>query len=81
MAQENKYLGIFKEIIMYVHASSSYLQHILNIPLFHRRSKLSPFAHWPGAMINPPWIELHTCMSKTISMVPKMFETLKFDCT
>ena len=29
-------------------------------------------------MINPQWLELP--MSRTISMVPKMFEPLKFDC-
>ena len=41
-------------------------------------SELSPFASWSGAMIKSQWFELP--ISRTISMVPKMFEPLKFDC-
>ena len=40
--------------------------------------KLSPFASWPGAMINPHWLELP--MSRINFMVPKMFEPLRFYC-
>ena len=40
--------------------------------------KLSPFASWPGAMMNPQWLELP--MSRKNSMVAKLFETLTFDC-
>ena len=36
--------------------------------------KLAIFASRPGAMINLDWLEL-------LSMVPKVFEPLKFDCS
>ena len=35
---------------------------------------LTPFASWPGVIINPWWLE-------HISTVPKMFEPWMFDCT
>ena len=41
-------------------------------------TKLSPFASWPGLMIDSQWLKLPT--SSQISMVPKMFEPLKFNC-
>ena len=41
-------------------------------------SKLAPFASWHGVMINTQLLEL--LMSRKNSMVPKMFEALKFDC-
>ena len=34
--------------------------------------KSCPFASWPGAMVNPQWLELP--MSGEIVMVPKMFK-------
>ena len=41
--------------------------------------KLSPLASWPGAMINPQWLELP--MFRTDFCGLKLFEPLKFDCT
>ena len=41
--------------------------------------KLSLLGSWTGAMINPQWLKLP--MSRTNSMVPKMFEPLRFDYT
>ena len=37
------------------------------------------YASWPGAIINPQWLELP--LSRTNFMVPNVFEPLKFDCT
>ena len=37
--------------------------------------KLSPFASWPGAMINTKWLKLSRSPRSQ-----KMFEPLKFDC-
>ena len=55
----------------------------LNIPLLSRRwktfSKLSPFASWPGVMINIQWFEL--AISRTNIHGPKMFDLLRFDWT
>ena len=49
------------------------LKSTFNIPLFYRRSKrlpkLSPFASWPGTIINPQWLELS--MSRAIFHGPK----------
>ena len=55
----------------------------LNIPLLHRNKKdlpkLSPFASWPA-----PWLthsgSNYPCPEQ-ISVVPKMFEPLRFNCT
>ena len=53
-----------------------------NIPLFYGRSKdipkLSPFASWPSVLLSLsgskyPYLE-------QISMVPKMFDLMEFDC-
>ena len=53
----------------------------LNIHLLCRRSidfpELAIFVSRSGAMINLHWLELP--MARTISMVPKVFEPLKFD--
>ena len=40
--------------------------------------EFSPFASWPGAMVYTQWLELP--MSRTNSLIPKMFELLKFNC-
>ena len=57
----------------WVHSTYHYLKKDRNnIP------KLFPFASRPGALINPQWLELP--MSRTSSLVPQMFELLKFDC-
>ena len=40
--------------------------------------KLSPFASWPGTMINPQWLKLP--ISRTNFHAPKIFEPLRFDC-
>ena len=50
-----------------------------NMSSFKRKSKNCPYkASWPEAIINPHWLEL-PCL-ELISMVPKVFEPLKFDC-
>ena len=61
----------------------------LNIQLLCRRSidfpELAIFASRPGAMINLHWLNLTFIGSnypwlEHFSMVPKVFEPLKFDC-
>ena len=41
--------------------------------------KLSLSASWPGAMINPQWLELP--ISRINFMVPKMFQPFRFYCS
>ena len=50
IAQENKYL---EKLSLWVHSTYHYcIEDRKDFP------KLSPFASWPGAMINPHWLEL-----------------------
>ena len=61
------------QLFLWVHSTYNYcVENRKDFP------KLSLFASWPGAMINfigsnYPWLE-------HFSMVPKVFEPLKFDC-
>ena len=53
----------------------------LYIPLLYMIEKTSPkYDRYllPGTMINRQWLELP--ISRTSFHVPKMFESLKFDC-
>ena len=57
--------------------SNEFTQHHYFIEERKDIPKLSPFASWPDAMINPRRFELP--MSR-ILLVPKMIELLKFGC-
>ena len=62
------------------------LMSTLNTQFFRRRSidfpELATFASRPGAMSNLHWLELHMYpWLEQFSMVPKVFEPLKFDCS
>ena len=69
-AEENKYLGKFSHFITILYVVCTHQNHLikailmstLNIQLLCRKSKRFPklflFASWPGAMINPQWLEL-----------------------
>ena len=68
IVQENKYLGKFLILswncmLCVINCFIEAIQmSTFNIPLFYRRSngfpKLSPFASWSGAKINPQWLKL-----------------------
>ena len=68
-----------------IRITSAILMSTLNIQLFCRKSKkkkipkLSPFASWLSTIINPQGSN-HPCLEQ-FSVVPKMFEPSKFDCT
>ena len=49
--------------------SNKYTQHTIIVEDGKDFPKLSPFASWPGVMINPQWLELH--MSRTNFHGPK----------
>ena len=52
--QENKYLRKFSYFIMQLYVLSTYHYCLKDKKI----PKLSPFASWPGVMINPQWLEL-----------------------
>ena len=70
IARENKYLGNFSYFIMALYGVYS-LESPVNRCVENRKDfpKLSPFASWTGAMINPQWLELP--MSRTNFHGPK----------
>ena len=75
-SSKNKYSGKFsyfiKElfVVCYQGGSNEYTQHtIIVLKIKQKKSKLLPFASWPGAMINPQWLEL--AISQTNFKGPK----------
>ena len=87
---------MFKEIFLFYHEvvccvysleslhrgnSNEYTEHtIIVYKIENKFPKLSRFTSWPGSTFNTQWLELPLFRAK-ISLVPNIFEPLKFDCT
>ena len=99
LGQENKSLWKFSYFIMKLYVVCTHLNclikailmSILKIQLLCRKwkkkiPKLLLFASWPGAMINPQWLELPTYIQAiwvtlSGSNYPDIFKPLRIDCT